>query len=740
MKKEKTGVLAELIFYNKDNFFSISVFESENEQFYAVGYLPHPEKGRTYTLMGEWKNHPKYGDQFAFTSYEEKEPDTEIGIVSFLSSGVIKGVGPSTARAIVKKFGEETMEILKENPQRLKEVPGIGKVKAKTISVSYQEHREFANVVLSLQGYNITANTAMKLYRVYGAEAVDKVKENPYQLVEDVFGIGFQTADKIAMSMGMKLEDPHRIRSGILYNLNLCTNAGHTYEHRKDFCEKTASLLDVMIQEVADVLFTCILEGDIFAENIDGVDVLYLYRYYRAEQRVAGKLFQLGQAELTHLSGNAQMLIQKTEEASGIVLSQQQKQAVISSLQNGISVITGGPGTGKTTIINTIMNILSSKEVKTALAAPTGRAAKRMSETTGYSASTIHRLLEYFYSESDDHMNFGRTEENPLDFDCIIIDEMSMVDILLMEGLVNAIKPGTRLILVGDADQLPPVGAGNVLRDILNSEMIHSVRLTDIFRQAAESLIVVNAHLINRGEYPSFNEKDKDFFFVDRNRDVQILETIKDLCTRRLPNFYEGCDAFSDIQVLTPTRKGIVGSVNLNKELQAILNPPSPEKGEKILYERIFRQGDKVMQNKNDYQLSWRNIKDFSEGEGVFNGDIGIIQTVDNDSGHLHVLFDAERLVSYDFSNLDALESAFAMTVHKSQGSEFPIIILPMTRFPPMLATRNLLYTAVTRAKKSAILVGMPAACSAMVDNDTIAERRSGLAYRLSKIWTFSDA
>lgn len=740
MKNEKTGVLAELIFYNKDNFFAISVFESEKEQFYAVGYLPHPEKGRTYTLIGDWKNHPKYGDQFAFTSYEEKEPDTEIGIVSFLSSGVLKGVGPSTARAIVKKFGEDTMDILKENPQRLKEVPGIGKIKAKTISESYQEHREFANVVLALQGYSITANTAMKLYRVYGAEAVDKVKENPYQLVEDVFGIGFQTADKIAMHMGMKLEDPHRIRSGILYSLNLCTNAGHTYEYRKDFCEKTASLLDVMIQEVADVLFTCILEGDIFAENIDGADVLFLYRYYRAEQRVAGKLFQLGQAELTHLSGNAQMLIRKTEEESGIALSEQQKQAVISSLQNGISVITGGPGTGKTTIINTIVDILASNEVKTALAAPTGRAAKRMSETTGYGASTIHRLLEYFYSESDDHMNFGRTEENPLDFDCIIIDEMSMVDILLMEGLVNAIKPGTRLILVGDADQLPPVGAGNVLRDILSSETLHSVRLTDIFRQAAESLIVVNAHLINRGEYPSYNEKDKDFFFVDRNRDVEILETIKDLCTRRLPNFYEGCDAFSDIQVLTPTRKGIVGSVNLNKELQAILNPPSPEKGEKTLYERIFRQGDKVMQNKNDYQLSWRNIKDFSEGEGVFNGDIGIVQTVDNDSGHLHVLFDAERLVAYDFSNLDALESAFAMTVHKSQGSEFPIVILPMTRFPPMLATRNLLYTAVTRAKKSAILVGIPAACSAMVDNDTIAERRSALAYRLSKIWTFSDA
>lgn len=740
MKTEKTGTLTELIYYNRDNFYAISVFEAENEQFSAVGYLPHAEKGRAYTLIGSWNNHPKYGEQFAFTSYEEKEPETEFGIVSFLSSGVIKGVGPSTARAIVKKFGEDTINILKEKPERLKEVPGIGKVKAKTISESYQEHREFANVVLALQGYSITANTAMKLYRVYGADAVLKVKENPYQLIDDIFGIGFQTADKIAMSMGTKLEDPHRIHSGIIYHLGLCANAGHTYEIRKDFCEKTALLLDVMIQEVEDVLFSAIVEGDIFAENIEGSEVLFLYRYYRAEQRVAGKLFQLGQTELTHLSGNAQMLIQVTEQESGVQLSEQQKQAIISSLKNGVSVITGGPGTGKTTIINTIMKILSSNEVKTALAAPTGRAAKRMGETTGYNASTIHRLLEYYYSESEDHMNFGRTEENPLDFECIIIDEMSMVDILLMEGLLNAIKPGTRLILVGDADQLPPVGAGNVLRDILKSDMLHSVRLTEIFRQAAESLIVVNAHLINRGDYPSYNEKDKDFFFVERSKDAQILETIKDLCTRRLPNFYEGCDPFSDIQVLTPTRKGLVGSVNLNKELQEILNPPSPEKGEKILYERIFRQGDKVMQNKNDYRLSWRNIKDFSEGEGVFNGDIGIVESVDNDSGHLNVLFDGERLVSYDFTNLDALESAFAMTVHKSQGSEFPIVILPMTRFPPMLATRNLLYTAVTRAKKSAILVGIPAACSAMVDNDTIAERRSGLAYRISKLWNFSDS
>ncbi len=738
MKEEKTGTLSDLIYYNQENFFAISVFESKSEQFYAVGYLPYAEKGRIYTLIGEWKNHPKYGEQFAFTSYEEKEPATEAGMVAFLSSGVIKGVGPSTARAIVAKFKDATMQILQDSPKSLTQVPGIGKAKAKAISEGYQEHREFANTVLSLQGYDITANIAMKLYRVYGASAVNKVKENPYQLIDDVFGIGFQKADKIATSMGMKQDSPQRIRSGILYNLGLSANSGHTYAERKEFCLKTAELLDVPREKIEDILFSLIVDGDIFAENLDGLEVILLYRYYKAEQHVAGKLFELSQSVLTSLSGNIEMLIKKTETDTGIQLSDLQKQAVISSFKSGVSVITGGPGTGKTTIINTIMNILTSHDIKTALAAPTGRAAKRMCETTGYEASTIHRLLEYYYSESEDNMRFGKTEEDPLDYECLIIDEMSMVDILLMDALVSAVKPGTRLILVGDADQLPPVGAGNVLGDILRSNTLHSIKLTEIFRQARESLIVVNAHLINKGEYPYYNEKDKDFFFIQENKDLNMLQTIKDLCIRRLPNFYDDCDVMSDIQVLTPTRKGLLGSVNLNKELQSILNPPSPEKPEKTIGERIFRKGDKVMQNKNDYRLAWKNVRDFSEGEGVFNGDIGIIHTVDNDSGTISVLFDQEKLVTYDFTNLDEVENAFAMTVHKSQGSEFPIVILPMTRFPPMLATRNLLYTAVTRAKRGVVLVGMPAACSAMVDNDTIAERHSALDIRLSRLWAFS--
>ncbi len=739
MKEEKTGILSERIFYNQENFFSISIFETQTEQFYAVGCLPYAEKGRRYTLWGTWKTHPKYGEQFAFTSYEEKEPETEAGLVAFLSSGMLRGVGPVTAQAIVKTFGPETMHVLDHQPERLTQVPGIGPVKAAAILEGYRERREMAQTVLALQPYDISALTAMKLYRVYGAKAPEKVKEDPYQLIEDVFGIGFQKADRIAQSMGIVSQDPRRIRSGILYNLGQAANSGNTFAYRKAFCEQTAKLLDVTCREVEEELYNAVVQGDLQAQTLEGSEVVYLERYYRAEQQVAGKLLRLAHADLRPLTGDLEGLIRQTESQRNLQLSEKQKQAILLSLQNGVCILTGGPGTGKTTIIDAILSILVSHGIKTALAAPTGRAAKRMTQATGYEASTIHRLLEYFYSESEDNMRFGRTEENPLEYDCVIVDEMSMVDILLMEGLVNAVPQGTRLILVGDADQLPPVGPGNVLRDMLRSDTIHSVRLTEIFRQAQESLIVVNAHLINRGEYPSCNEKDKDFFFIERKGEAEILETIKDLCTRRLPRYYENCGALADIQVLTPMRKGLLGSIQLNRELQAILNPPSPGKGEKSLGERIFRQGDKVMQNKNDYRIAWRNVRDFSKGEGVFNGDIGLVQLVDNEQGKVHVLFEEERLVEYDFTQLEELESAFAMTVHKSQGSEFPLVILPMTRFPPMLATRNLLYTAVTRARLGVVLVGLKEVCWAMVDNDTIAERQSGLASRLRQLWDLTD-
>ena len=739
MKEIKEGRIAELVFHNEDNFYTIAVFETDTEQFYAVGYLPRPQKGRRYTLTGEWKVHPRYGEQFAFSSFEEPEPATSDGILTFLSSGIVKGVGPSTAAAIVKQFGDEALKIMAEEPDRLTEVPGIGKVKAKTITESYAEHKEYANTVMALASLDLSTATCMKLYKAYGSAAADVVRENPYQLIADVFGIGFRKADKIAENIGFDRQSPFRIKAGFLYCLEALAAEGDTYAPKAEFVERCAAFLDVGREDVEEAMVDLAISGRVFAEVLEGEEILQLWRFHRAEQRVAGKLYTLCNAPLSHVTGDAHKLIAANEKETGVVLSALQKDAIISSLQNGVSVITGGPGTGKTTIINTILKILNASGVKTALAAPTGRAAKRMSEATGEEACTIHRLLEYYYSEDNEEMRFGKTEEDPLDHECVIIDEMSMVDILLMEGLLAAVKPGTRLILVGDADQLPSVGAGNVLRDILASETVHAVRLKEIFRQAAESLIVVNAHRINRGEYPSFNEKGKDFFFLERRREKDIQDTVRELVQTRLPAYYTDCDPQADIQVLTPTKKGLLGSVELNRLLQSVLNPPAPGKNEKPYGERVYREGDKVMQNKNDYLLEWKDLRDFTDGCGVFNGDLGVIRTVDNDAGNVSVVFDGYRLATYDFSNLDEIETAFAMTVHKSQGSEFPVVVMPVARFAPMLATRNLLYTAVTRAKQGAVLVGIPEAVNAMVDNNAIAVRCSGLAARLRRVWGFAD-
>ena len=740
MKEEKTGSISEIIFHNDENYYTIAVFETEDEQFVAVGSLAMPRKGRSYRLTGEWTTHPRYGEQFAFSSSEELEPSSEEGIAAFLCSGVIKGIGPMAAARIVRRFGTDTLRIIREEPGRLTEISGIGDVKAKAISAGYQEHREYADTVMKLAAFDISAAVCMKLYKAYGTQAVDVVRENPYQLIDDLYGIGFQKADKIARNLGFSSDSPFRIRSGIMHLMEQRGQNGDTYAVKRDFIEESAGFLDVSREQADEACFDLIMDGKLFSEVLSGTEILMLWRYHRAEQRVAAALFSLAHSELVHIAGDTDRLIAATEKESGIELSDRQKLAVVSSLKNGVSVITGGPGTGKTTIINAILNILSPAGIKTTLAAPTGRAAKRMSQTTGREALTIHRLLEYSFSEGEDYMRFGKNEENRLDFGCIIIDEMSMVDIMLMDALLAAVRPGTRLILVGDADQLPPVGAGNVLRDILDSDTVHSVRLTEIFRQARESLIVVNAHLIDHGEYPSYNEKDKDFFMLERESEKDIAETIRDLCLRRLPAYYTDVDPFSDIQVLTPTRRGRLGCTELNAMLQDVLNPVSPEKNERRFGDTVFREGDKVMQNKNDYLIEWKDLRDFSTGSGVFNGDIGIVQTVDNDAGTVSVLFDGERLVSYDLALLEELEPAYALTVHKSQGSEFPIVVMPIARFPQLLSSRNLLYTAVTRARQAVVLVGYPQMVNAMVDNDFVSKRCSGLSERLQKLWReFSD-
>ncbi len=735
MKEEKTGSIAELRYHNEESFYTIATIDACGERFCAVGYMPMPKKGRRYRFTGEWTVHRKYGEQFAFSSYEELEPTTEEGIAAFLASGVIRGVGPATASAIVKEFGESALKVIQEDPGRLTKVSGIGKIKAMAIAASYAEHREYADTVLQLSAFGIGTNICMKLYKQYGAEAVETVRQNPYRLIDDMYGVGFRTADKIAQKIGFKEDSPFRIRSGIKYAINQQANAGDTYVPRKRFVEDCAGLLDVSREQTDDACMELVLEGDLFLENIEDVETLMLWRYHRAETRAAAKLYALCHSTLTAIAAGEERLIDRTERETGIELSEGQRHAVISSLKNGVSVITGGPGTGKTTIIKAILGILKNAGISTALAAPTGRAAKRMSQATGCEASTIHRLLEYQYTPDESSMFFGRNEENPLEYGCIIIDEMSMVDILLMEGLLAAVKPGSRLILVGDADQLPPVGAGNVLRDILSSDTVHSVRLTEIFRQAAESMIVVNAHQINKGEYPSYNGKDRDFFLLERHGSEEIASTIKELVSTRLPAYYNTAGRPESIQVLTRTRKNRLGCVELNKELQAVLNPSSPERSEKTYGSVIFREGDKVMQNKNDYMLGWKNLNDFSSGLGVFNGDIGIVRSVNNDAGTVSVVYDDEKMVTYDNSNLDELETAFALTVHKSQGSEFPVVVMPVTSFPPVLSTRNLLYTAVTRARQAVVLVGDPAAVNAMIDNNSVTKRYSGLAWRLRRLW-----
>lgn len=731
--EEKKGILAEIIFYNKDNGYTIALVESEEggEQFTAVGCLPSPDKGRTFLLKGAWKTHPSYGEQFAFESYQEEIPSSAQGIEGFLASGILKGIGKKTAAAIVARFGEDALRVIEEEPRRLTEVEGIGKVKAASVAEAFRAHKEFAKIVLYFQQYGIATGYAMKLYKVYGADTIRAIEENPYQLVDDIFGIGFRKADKIAEKLGMDLHDSKRIRSGIEYSLWMFVNEGHTFVPQKLFCESAGELMDVGTEEVYDVLVGMAFDGDVRIETMENRSVVYPIAYYLAEQKVTQKLIQLENAALKPVAGDVERLIDLTESKTGIELSENQRQAVRASLKNGVTVITGGPGTGKTMIINTIMNILSQSGFKTAIAAPTGRAAKRITETSGHLASTIHRLLEYYYSEGEDSMRFGKNEEAPLDCDAVIIDEASMIDILLMKGLLEAIPVGARLIIVGDADQLPSVGAGNVLRDIIESEILPSVKLTEIFRQAKESLIVVNAHKINKGDYPDFNEKDKDFFFLRRKTEKEMLATIKDLCTRRLPTYFENCDPLRDVQIMTPVRKGVLGSINMNKELQEILNPPSADREEKKFGERIFRVGDKVMQIRNNYQMEWKKADDFSDGAGVFNGDCGFIEAIDAEFNELTVVFEENKFVKYEFSQLDELELAYTITVHKSQGSEFPLIIMPVSWFPPMLATRNLLYTAVTRAKQAVVLVGSEDKMRAMVDNNRIIERYSGLAVRL---------
>jgi len=729
------GTVDDVIYKNEANGYTVCEIVSDKKVVTAVGYMPFINEGETIRATGKWVKHPDYGDQFKVELYEKVLPQTADAIEKYLASGIVKGVGPATAAKIVQRFGSSALEIISTEPQRLSEIKGISLDKALGIGQALNEQKGLRDVVMFLQEYGISLSVCIKIHKAYADMAVARIRENPYRLCEDIFGIGFKTADRIAMRLGIDPTSRFRIRSGIKYILNHAASNGHTYLPEDILKDYSARLLGTPGIDLEDSLISLIFDKQIQVERNNEIGHVYLSTFYNAEQGVCKRLLGLSRTSCGKGLENLDERIGKFEREEGIKLDPLQIEAVREALLNGLLVITGGPGTGKTTIIKCIIRLLMEAGLRIALAAPPGRAAKRMTEATGFEAKTIHRLLEIGYTADESELLFQRNEDNPLEADAVIIDEMSMVDILMMNHLLKAVPPGARVILVGDADQLPSVGAGSVLLDIIGCSSIKTVRLTEIFRQAGESMIIVNAHRINRGEAPVLNAKDKDFFFLPRNNQDNILRTVIDLCSRRLPDTY-GLDPLKDIQVLSPTKKGPAGVVNLNIELQKALNPPEKSKSERVSGMYTYREGDRVMQVKNNYSLRWeRPDSPGTDGTGVFNGDMGTIVDIDEDARKMTVLFDDDRLAEYDYSILDEIEPSFAVTIHKSQGSEFPVVVIPVFPGPEVLMTRNLLYTAVTRAKQMVVLVGFEEILHGMIENKRETLRYSGLS---DKLKTFS--
>ena len=731
-----TAVVQETTFRNDENGYTVLRVGSGRSLQTVVGMMPELSPGENVTFEGTWTEHPTYGRQFSARTCTITPPTGKTAIEKYLGSGLIRGIGPSTAKMIVKHFGERALEIMDEHPERLTEVSGIGKKKAAMIIESYMQQMGMRRTLVFLQNYGLSPNLAMKIAKYYGENTVDLIRQNPYRMVMDIEGVGFLTADRIALSMGVDPQSEFRIRAALFYLMNEAAgNGGHTYLPREMLLARACQMLraeeELVQNQITEALFQKMLIGFSFEEC---EEALCLPMYFHAETEVAYRLHQLMKSRPYKGVRGLEKRIDDYERQNGVTFSQKQKQAISSAVEEGVLVITGGPGTGKTTIIRCILDLLKSDN-DILLCAPTGRAAKRMSEATGEEAKTIHRLLEY----GGDEDVFARSEDYPLEADCVIVDEMSMVDVRLMRSLLRAILPGTRLILVGDSDQLPSVGAGNVLSDILESDAVPSVRLTDIFRQDESSMIVLNAHRINSGEMPVLRTRDTDFFFERKMLQTDAAQTICQLLNERLPKylgFPKGqwqAEATRAIQVLTPTKKGDCGAFALNRLLQNTLNPEAPDKDAIVHGDTEFRVGDKVIQTKNDYQLEYTRKTPFGteEGSGVFNGDVGYIVRMDPAEHMLTVCFDDERFVTYQKQQLDSLELAYCLTVHKSQGSEFPVVVLPVVGGPPMLMARNLLYTALTRARRLVVLVGREEVISQMVANDHVAKRYTTLKNRL---------
>ncbi len=724
------GVVEDIIFVNRDNSYTVCAVEIEasEEPITVVGILPYLSEGDTASFFGRWVHSAKYGRQFKAEQFERALPADATSMLRYLASRTIKGIGPRLAQRIVDEFGEDTFDVLENHPEWLANVKGVSRKVAEAAGADFREKAGMRNALIFFRDYFGSAMT-IKIYKKYGSSSVELARANPYRLCNEVEGIGFEKADLMARKLGIPENAPERLISGICYLLssNAAQN-GHVCLPEGKLVETAAKMLGCSSADAAAALGTALDKRRLIGDTRDGVRYIYLPYAYENEKYISSKLVLLDKLCAAVDMGDVQAFITKEERQNGLNYAGMQRRAISDALINGVFVLTGGPGTGKTTIVKALIDIFESMGLNVALAAPTGRAAKRMSEATGREAKTVHRLLEMeFGAEDGDH--FRRNEQDPLEEHVIIVDEASMLDSALMASLLRAVKPGARLLLIGDADQLPSVGAGNVLADIIASERFATVRLNEIFRQAGESLIVTNAHAINEGRMPELGVKNNDFFFLPRRTDADIAATVADLYCNRLPRSY-GADTINNIQVISPSRRGVAGTENLNVLLQGALNPPAPGKGELQFRQTQFRVGDRVMQVRNNYELAW--MRPDSDGMGVFNGDIGVIRAIDRESSCLEIMFD-DRHVAYDFSLLEDLEHAYAITAHKSQGSEYPIVIIPAYGAAQLLLTRNLLYTAVTRAQRMVIIVGREDIVHSMVTNDRTALRYTGLRARLER-------
>ena len=743
--EEIEGVLTEIIYQNEVNSYVVGIFETEEEQITVVGYLPFIKKGDTLKIIGKFVEHKDYGEQFKIETFEKLMPQTLGALEAYLANGNIKGVGPATASKIVNKFGEDTIHVLKFEPQKLAQIRGITKDKAIEISESFIENWEVWQIVGFLERFGIGAESAKKVYDLLGINAIAEIEADPYMLIDISRGVDFKQIDQMAIELGIEKENQKRVKSGIKYALIKITYNGHCCTLKENLIEYVKTLLNVNEATIENGIINLKVNDEIVVENRDGEEWIYLYSFYNAENQIARNILELDKYRNVKKVSNIEKELNLVEKRTDIILSEKQKEAIRAINDNNVTIITGGPGTGKTTIIKSIIEIYKQKKYKIVLCAPTGRAAKRMTETTGEEASTLHRLLEI--GKVDEESLFKKDNEYqgaPIDGDIIIVDEVSMVDMFIMSYLLDCIYKGTKLILVGDCDQLPSVGPGSVLKDLIASERIVTVHLDKIFRQAAKSKIIVNAHRVNNGkkfiskEDPEMEEDSKqDFFFIKENNQEKVLEQVLSLCNGRLKKFGD-YDFFESIQVLSPTKKGLLGTKEMNKALQEELNPHREGKAEKNSMGAIFRIGDRIMQIKNNYDMYWekKNEGEVEVGNGVFNGETGTILNINEKEKNICVKFDDDKYVWYEFNDLEQIEHSYCITIHKAQGSEFDVVIMIVPQAAPMLLTRNLLYTGLTRAKKLLIIIGNERVIDYMINNVDSKKRNTGLEFKMKNMNT----